>query len=605
MEDWTVRDSGSTSDFQYTSETMTSSSSLSSQQVLCSSIPFSKNVYSSFSDFCTEENIEQGISYLDQELTTFGFPSLYEESKGEETKKELNIFALLNCMNELLVLQQKNLLARENMETQNLKLRSKMDHLQKCSAKLRDQLETYRWEMVELRERYRQLQFKNRDLSQQLKSEKGKVQKIQNIMASRAVQYNHELKEKEREYNKLKEQMQQLMDKKAKKMSTDILNSVGKDDGKQHSGRSGKTEPRNEEEMHRTLSNENEHRQKPFVKENYLKKVLQQMKKEIMSPPAPQKKKPEDRADSGTDAALSGSEDDAAESSWNLPCDSAREPFTESICKEWNALNSHVEKLEGEPFTDSVWKQRNALKSHEEKLESQVAEVHVEGLSREDLISLPDNERETENLKGEIQQCKEMIKTQEQIIQQQPAGSGSCDDDTASLLRGSYSLEEEERLREGWPLFKEQKKNFESEQQRFTEATIPLGLQREVFKERASWLKQPQNPENVKPFSALSGSPDPDNLTVHPRPWQNKPCSVAPACTCKLPASFSASDFCQIGPRAYEYGSVNRINRTAEETKPNEVGSEWAYPKWRVASRPGSREGCYRDFFAPYPDSTD
>ena len=51
---------------QYTSETKMSPSSLYSQQVLCSSIPLSKNVHSYFSAFCTEENIEQSISYLDQ-----------------------------------------------------------------------------------------------------------------------------------------------------------------------------------------------------------------------------------------------------------------------------------------------------------------------------------------------------------------------------------------------------------------------------------------------------------------------------------------------------------------------------------------------------------
>lgn len=70
-------------------------------------------------------------------MTTFGFPSLYEESKGKETKRELNIVAVLNCMNELLVLQRKNLLAQENVETQNLKLGSDMDHLQSCYSKLK------------------------------------------------------------------------------------------------------------------------------------------------------------------------------------------------------------------------------------------------------------------------------------------------------------------------------------------------------------------------------------------------------------------------------------------------------------------------------------
>lgn len=44
------------------------------------------------------------------------------------------------------------------------------------------------------------------------------VQKLQNIIASRASQYNHEMKRKEREFNKLKERLNQLLvDKKEKK----------------------------------------------------------------------------------------------------------------------------------------------------------------------------------------------------------------------------------------------------------------------------------------------------------------------------------------------------------------------------------------------------
>ena len=38
-------------------------------------------------------------------------------------------------------------------------------------------------------------------------------------------------------------------------------------------------------------------------------------------------------------------------------------------------------------------------------------------------------------------------------------------------------LEEKERLKEEWTLFKEQKKNFERERRSFTEAAIRLGLE--------------------------------------------------------------------------------------------------------------------------------
>ncbi|TKC40738.1 hypothetical protein EI555_008786 [Monodon monoceros] len=61
----------------------------------------------------------------------------------------------------------------------------------------------------------------------------------------------------------------------------------------------------------------------------------------------------------------------------------------------------------------------------------------------------------------EIQQCKEIIKTRQQLLQQQLATA--CDDDTTSLLQDCYWLEEKERLKEEWSLFKEQKKNFEKD----------------------------------------------------------------------------------------------------------------------------------------------
>ncbi|XP_070261584.1 afadin- and alpha-actinin-binding protein isoform X6 [Myotis yumanensis] len=596
MGDWmTVTDPESKNICQYTSETKMSPSSLYSQQVLCSSIPLSKNVHSFFSAFCTEENIEQSISYLDQELTTFGFPSLYEESKGKETKRELNIVAVLNCMNELLVRQRKNLLAQENVETQNLKLGSDMDHLQSCYAKLKEQLETSRREMIGLQERDRQLQCKNRNLHQLLKNEKDEVQKLQNIIASRATQYNHDMKRKEREYNKLKERLHQLvMNKKDKKIAMEVLNYVGRADGKRGSWRTGKSEAsfffRNEDEMYKILLNDYEYRQKQILTENAeLKKVLQQMKKEMISLLSPQKQKPIEKADDSTGTGISDVEEDpgelSRESIWDLSCETVREQLTNSIRKQWRILKSHVEKLD-----------------------NQVSKVHLEGFNDEDVISRQDHEEETEKLELEIQQCKEMIKTQQQLLQVNQQLATACDDDTTSLLRDCYLLEEKERLKEEWSLFKEQKKNFEKERRSFTEAAIRLGLERKAFEEeRASWLKQQflnmttfdhQNSENVRLFSAFSGSSDRDNLTVHSRPRQ-KPCRVSngsPVCTSKLtkslPASPSTTDFCQTRSCVSEHSSINVLNMPPGETRPNQVGGECANQKWSVASRPGSQEGC-------------
>ncbi|XP_010292122.1 PREDICTED: afadin- and alpha-actinin-binding protein [Phaethon lepturus] len=550
MGDWKtitvpVLSSDSKNIFQYTSERKISSPSMSSQ-VLRLPLPSSKSMHGFFSAFCTEENIEESISYLNRELTTLGFPSIYAESKG----KELNLISIINCMNELLVLQHKNLRAQEEVEMQHLKLGSDMDHLQNCYAKLKEQLELSKREIVGLQERDRQLQSKNRNLHQLLKNEKDEVQKLQNIISSRATQYNHDMKRKEREYNKLKERLHQLvMNKKDKKIAMEVLNYVGRADGKRGAWRTDKTEARNEEEMYKVLLSDYEQRQNQLLVENAeLKKVLQQMKREIISLLPPQKQKPKERSEDGP--VLSDLEEDIGElnkeNMWELSCETVREQLTNSIRKQWRMLKNHVEKLD-----------------------NQVSRVHLGALNEKDVISREDHELETEKLELEIQQCKEMIKTQQQLLQQQLMSP--CDDDTTLLLQDCYLLEERERLQEEWRLFREQKKNFEKERRSFTEAAIRLGLERKAFEEdRGAWLKQQflsmstdyKHSENVTTPSASLGSSDQENRVVKSTSQQRKP-----HCMLSGPAS---AEPCQTSQYTTRNSSSAASKKPAGDSKPNQ-----------------------------------
>ncbi|XP_009815301.1 afadin- and alpha-actinin-binding protein [Gavia stellata] len=550
MGDWKtitvpVLSSDSKTIFQYTSEKKISPLGMNSQ-VLRLPLPSTKSMHSFFSAFCTEENIEQSISYLNRELTTLGFPSIYAESKG----KELNLISVINCMNELLVLQHKNLRAQEEVEMQHLKLGSDMDHLQNCYAKLKEQLELSKREIVGLQERDRQLQSKNRNLHQLLKNEKDEVQKLQNIISSRATQYNHDMKRKEREYNKLKERLHQLvMNKKDKKIAMEVLNYVGRADGKRGAWRTDKTEARNEEEMYKVLLSDYEQRQKQLLVENAeLKKVLQQMKKEIISLLPPQKQKPKERSEDGP--VLSDLEEDIGElnkeNMWELSCETVREQLTNSIRKQWRMLKNHVEKLD-----------------------NQVSRVHSGALNEKDVISREVHELETEKLELEIQQCKEMIKTQQQLLQQQLMSP--CDDDTTLLLQDCYLLEERERLQEEWRLFREQKKNFEKERRSFTEAAIRLGLERKAFEEdRGAWLKQQflsmstdyKHSENVTTSSAFLGSSDQDNRIVKSTSQQRKP-------HCMLSGPVPAEP-CQTSQYITRNSSSAASKKPAGDSKPNQ-----------------------------------
>lgn len=169
------------------------------------------------SDFCYEDNVEQCVAYLDQELKTLGFPSLQTVSKNGSGRR-LHVVSILNCIHELLQRHTRDLRRREDVETQILKINSDLEYLQSNHSKLKDQLEVTKRENAALLEKERQQLCKNNSLLQLLKNEKEEVQKLQNIIASRSTQHNHNMKRKEREYNKLKERLYQLvMDKKDKK----------------------------------------------------------------------------------------------------------------------------------------------------------------------------------------------------------------------------------------------------------------------------------------------------------------------------------------------------------------------------------------------------
>ncbi|XP_015668907.1 afadin- and alpha-actinin-binding protein [Protobothrops mucrosquamatus] len=546
----------------YTSSRNMSPSSLSVPQVQNSALPPSKSMHSFFSVLCTEENIEQSLSYLNKELTTLGFPSLYADSRG----KEVSIVSVLNCMNELLLMQRKSLRAQEETETQHLKLGSDMDHLQNCYIKLKEQLESSRREIVGLQERDRQLQCKNRNLHQLLKNEKDETQKLQNIVASRASQYNHDMKRKEREHNKLKERFHQLlMSKKDKKIAIDILNYVGRIDGKRGGWRTGKTEAKNEEEMFKTLLNEYEQRQKQLLVENAeLKKLLQQMKKEIISLLPSQKQMPKEKVEDSTGPMLSDLEEDSGEANkedmWELSCETVREQLANSIRKQWRMLKNHVENLD-----------------------NQVSHVYSGSPSDKDTISRHEHELEVEGLQLEIQQCKEMIKTQQQLLQQQL--TAPCDDDTNMLLQDCYLLEEKERLKEEWKLFREQKKNFEKERKSFTEAAIRLGLERKAFEEdRGVWLKQQflnmtsdQNKaDRMKAQNAFLGSSESDNPLTNVRSHQKKLNHLS-----NVP---KFSDVYQPTQHILENSLSTFLDKIPEDQKTNQIKSEPSMLRMKEAS---------------------
>ncbi|XP_014906541.1 synovial sarcoma, X breakpoint 2 interacting protein a isoform X1 [Poecilia latipinna] len=432
------------------------------------SFPLSRSSYSVISAFCTEDNVPQSISYLNQELAVLGLSMCIEASSAEGAS--LKAVPVLNTMYELLQINKRNMCALEEMEKEQLKKLSTLEHIQISNSRLKDQLELSMREKSGLHETERQLQLKIKTLQSCLKTEKEEVQKLQSIIASRASQYSHDAKRKEREAAKLKERLSQLLvDRKERKLAIDVLNSLGRSDGKRSMWKTAKLSASHESEMYKTLLGDYETSRKALILENAeLKKVLQQMKKEMMHILAPRQ-----QSTSGATAAddsqeqVESDEEKAGNTSreaFDHSCELAREQLLNSIRQQWRKLRNHVEKLD------------------------QVSQVHNQMESNKETIPLETHEDEMERMRQEVQQCREFIHAQQQLLQQQL--NTSFDDETAALLNDCYTLEEKERLKEEWKLFEEQKKNFEKERKNFTEAAIRLGREKMSFEEdRAAWLK--------------------------------------------------------------------------------------------------------------------
>lgn len=228
---------------------------------------------------------------------------------------------------------------------------------------------------------------------------------------------------------------------------------------------------------------------------------------------------------------------DSSRASPEQTCEQAREQLTNSIRLQWRKLKSHMERLDSQ------------------------ASLEREG---EEMMSRKEHEEEMQRMRMELQQCKEFIHMQQQLLQQQL--SSPCDEETAALLNDCYTLEEKERIKEEWMLFSEQKRNFERERKNFTEAAIRLGHERKTFEEdRAAWLKTQflnmtpfvdrKRPALSDPHSALSVGTEPEAKLQSTPPLVTKSLFCTPkAAPVKMPSTADLYRTLHLGPDSRGHG---------------------------------------------------
>ncbi|XP_055520154.1 afadin- and alpha-actinin-binding protein-like isoform X1 [Leucoraja erinacea] len=430
-----------------------------------------QNVFSQ-SAFCWADNIEECLAYLSKELIALGLPSLFTDDSFEESPASgFNLVALINCTHYLLQLHWKNMAKVDELESARFKSFSEQDCMRSSQFKLQEQAETLEREITALQAKDQQAQKNIRNLNSLLKSTKEEVVKLQNIISSRSAQHAHDMKRKEQELSKLKEKMHHhLTDKKDKRMSIDILNQIGRSDGRRSLWRTGKTESRREGEMYKVLTGNYETQLKDLALDNAeLKRALNRVNREMSEFPSSQEK----LRRQGSLQSLVQEEEDTLDESH----DADRKHLTDVFLKQWTSLKDHLQKL-------------------------QMAGAHKSPASREDghAVSVTDHDKEMAKLKLELEQSKQIIREQQQVLQDQLAIEKD------DLAQGPDLLEEMEWFNKERQLFEEQRANFKTERESFTEAAIRLGRERNVFESERAQLRKEQF-FNLTPFRERRAKP--------------------------------------------------------------------------------------------------
>ncbi|XP_064625016.1 afadin- and alpha-actinin-binding protein B-like [Lineus longissimus] len=447
----------------------------------------SKQDYMNMDDvFCTRDNIDQCVAYLNQELTMVGFKSMYQNNSDT-----FDMVVMVNNMHELLKLHQKSSRIREDLETNKQRTDNDIDHLQQHTVRLKETCKEYEREIGRFEEKERQVLNKNKSLVNKLKAEKDEVKRLLSVIAHRDAQFKHDQKKKEREINKLKERLhQQLTDKnQERRIGMDILNSLQRSDGKRGTWKTGS---KHEEDMYRLIIGNYEEKQKELMVENdQLRQCLRELQRELISvvnhqPESPLKSEPgllqdstivSEKDDDAVSVSTSQSVDELSEGYFNMPVDMVREGIEKSFKEKCRHLKEVVR---------GSYRKRLSVGSPE-SLPSSIE--HTEKLGQQ-----------LEDKNCQLERYKDIIEQQEKLIQtlQIPAMTENF---SSSFFNDSELLEEKNQLTEERKLFYQQKANFEDERRNFTDAAIRLGRERKTFEEeRASFLQQQFL--NITPFTA-------------------------------------------------------------------------------------------------------
>ncbi|XP_052075750.1 afadin- and alpha-actinin-binding protein B-like isoform X2 [Mytilus californianus] len=424
--------------------------------------------------FCTTDNIDQSIAYINQELTVLGFQTISYDIQDR-------VPSLVNRLYEVLRQFQRIGRIREELENRIHRVTGELDHYQAMNMRFKTENEKLDKENGREQEKYRQLVNKQKTLSSKLKAEREEVKRLQSIIKDRDAQFKHELKKKEREINKLKEKLHQLISDKTpnRRVGLDIANSLQNRDGKRSTWKSAGNNK--QEEMYQNVIHHYEDKQRELMLENTdLRDCLVQMQKELVTVINGEEIANCSISPNDNNLDDTFSDDDDSSSIYSVKKPPALNDISDGYFQmPYGFMKDNLQKS----FRETCKKIKHNMKPKRRLPSPNKGTVNVTPQPSDSKFK-----GEYDKLQKQISKYKDIIKQQEELIQQSITSQSRSMEN--SFLHESHLLQEKETLSEQKRCFFQEKANFEKERKHFTEAAIRLGRERQSFEvEKATVLK--------------------------------------------------------------------------------------------------------------------
>ncbi|KAI9098142.1 Afadin and alpha-actinin-binding-domain-containing protein [Phlyctochytrium arcticum] len=420
-----------------------------------------------------QETLKKSVDYVNHELANAGFPIALDFSGFSGATSDAS--KILDCVCTLLQQRQKDVAFREDLQYRFRRTAGEVDELTTTVARLRARLEQCDRELVMINGKLDSAQKALKKETEKGTAAREELRACKANLQFSKTQYNHDLRKRELEHQRLKDRMQKIVIEKTAslKVGMKLANPLPKTTSAVIRKKAGRAVEG--EEMYNVVMKSFEDREQELIAENQsLRETLYSLYSELRSrfesqiKPTRDELKIEDRQPS----EMPPNERAQFQLPFNLVQHSVEAKIKDSLSQledEWHSLN--------------------------EALEEQQAIQPTEDLS---------------GIKEQLDLAIKNCENYKRIIEEQNKIMALSNIDTQSPVKQHKAADLDEAMRQLQRDREEMQakaEKLESDRQKFTEAAIKLGLERAALQRERDMLEERDRAETAERLQDLSRTP--------------------------------------------------------------------------------------------------